>query len=60
MVIPVHLGAQKEDVRRQWDWLYDRFVDNVAYSLLVENWPALQTHRCIEDPFSLLFPEFPA
>ena len=36
--IPERLGFTQEGVLRQREWLYDRFVDHVSYSLLASEW----------------------
>lgn len=36
--IPEKLGFKNEGVCRQNEWLYDHFIDAVAYSLLVSEW----------------------
>jgi ribosomal-protein-serine acetyltransferase len=36
--IPLRLGARREGIRRQCEWLYDHFVDHVVYSILAEEW----------------------
>src|SRR5262249_2414636 len=37
--IPERRGFSREGVLRQREWLYDRFVDHVSYSLLAAEWP---------------------
>lgn len=36
--IPERLGFTKEGVLRQTEWLHDKFVDLVVYSMLAEEW----------------------
>ena len=36
--IPERLGFTREGVLRQREWLYDHFVDHVAYSMLATEW----------------------
>lgn len=38
--IPQRLGAHEEGVRRQCEWLYDRFLDHMVYSVLAADWEA--------------------
>ena len=40
--IPERLGFRREDIRRQAEWLYDRFVDHAVYAALASEW---QTRR---------------
>lgn len=40
--IPERLGFTREGVLRAREWLYDRFVDHVAYSMLSEDWRRLR------------------
>src|SRR6266571_2804806 len=37
-LVPERLGFKKEGVSRQREWLYDHFVDTVAYSMLSSDW----------------------
>lgn len=39
--IPERLGFTQEGTRRAGEWLYDHFVDLVAYSMLAREWDAL-------------------
>ena len=36
--IPERLGFEFEGVKRQAEWLYDRFVDHALYGMLASNW----------------------
>ncbi len=38
--IPARLGFAKDGVLRQREWLYDRYVDHVVYSMLAGEWRA--------------------
>ncbi len=38
VAIPERLGFTNEGVCRQNEWLYDHFIDAVAYSILVSEW----------------------
>jgi ribosomal-protein-serine acetyltransferase len=37
--IPERLGFKREGIVRDAEWLYDRFVDHVVYSVLAREWP---------------------
>ena len=37
-LVPERLGFKQEGVSRQREWLYDHFVDTVAYSMLSSEW----------------------
>lgn len=39
--IPERLGFTREGVIREGEWLYDRFVDLIMYSMLAREWDAL-------------------
>jgi ribosomal-protein-serine acetyltransferase len=41
--IPERLGFTQEGIFRQAEWLYDHFVDLVAYSMLAEDWRGVST-----------------
>jgi ribosomal-protein-serine acetyltransferase len=36
--VAVRLGMVREGVERQSEWLYDRFVDHVVFSMLRDEW----------------------
>ena len=36
--IPERLGFQQEGCLRQYEWLYDHFVDHVVYTMLASEW----------------------
>ncbi len=36
--IPVRLGLHEESVIRQAEWLYDKYVDHLVYSISVREW----------------------
>lgn len=38
IAIPRRLGFTEEGVVAQLEWLYDRYIDVVVYSMLAENW----------------------
>ena len=37
--IPERLGFREEGVKREAEWLYDKFVDHAVYGLLKSDWP---------------------
>ena len=37
--LPERLGFAREGLLRQAQWLYDRYVDEVVYAMLAEEWP---------------------
>ena len=41
------LGFREEGIHRQAEWLYDHFVDHIAFSLLKEEWTVLSDKRQI-------------
>ena len=40
--IPERLGFVNEGIARQGEWLYDRYVDLVVYSMLAPDWKKSQ------------------
>jgi ribosomal-protein-serine acetyltransferase len=40
--IPIRLGFTEEDTVPQLEWLYDRYVDAVVYSMSAQDWFKLQ------------------
>lgn len=43
--IPERLGFRREGVLRQAEWLHDRFIDLVLYSMLAEEWDSHKPDR---------------
>jgi len=42
--IPERLGFTPEGVCRQYEWLYDHFVDSSMYSLVASEWRGTSGH----------------
>ena len=62
--IPERLGFKNEGISRENEWLYDHFIDAVAYSLLASEWKksVVQSSRPTNIPvmvcFLYLIPKF--